>query len=483
MAYEILAKDGRPIMKDGVAVKAMDLVVEKIEQLDEGNKSFIAVASTEDEDRDKDIIRQDGWDLKNFKKNPMIPWSHNYWGIPIAKSLKTWVDKVSKKLMFKPQFDEDDDESMKIFNKYRKGFLKSFSVGFKGLKFEYRNEDDPWWGGIEFLQQELLEISGVTVPANPNATVSLHGVDDLGRNLLQLGYPVKFAKTDSGLFYPIREELGEFVNPEIKDLEKGIQCVSANIISELKEDGSGGEAVPVGYYFDPEKWSTDQIKSWINGLSDRTYKFHYYNWEWSDDEEKDFQVELKEEEKEIPNFDDFKVLTTEDVPGHNKDDESLDDELSDDESLDDNVTVNDTEKLLMDHLEKMTDLFGKHLDAITKGVGDAFEKVLDVLVEVKSLLNEKLVDSDFQIDDNKSNDNLAPDEDNDKNNSKTNDDIELDDSLLTPDNDKTNDDDMIELDDSVLSDKGNAKAVVNSVFKEKLEETLKEVKNSFKIEV
>jgi len=131
----------------------------------------------------------------------------------------------------------------------------------------------------------------------------------------------------------------------------------------------------------------------------------------------------------------------------------------------------------------MTDLFGKHLDAITKGVGDAFEKVLDVLVEVKSLLNEKLVDSDFQIDDNKSNDNLAPDEDNDKNNSKTNDDIELDDSLLTPDNDKTNDDDMIELDDSVLSDKGNAKAVVNSVFKEKLEETLKEVKNSFKIEV
>ena len=96
MAYALLAKDGRPIMKDGNPVKAMDITVEKIEQLDEGSKSFIAVASTEDEDRDKDIIRQDGWDLKNFKKNPVVPWSHNYWDVPVAKSLKTWVDRLLK---------------------------------------------------------------------------------------------------------------------------------------------------------------------------------------------------------------------------------------------------------------------------------------------------------------------------------------------------------------------------------------------------
>ena len=472
MAYALLAKDGRPIMKDGNPVKAMDITVEKIEQLDEGSKSFIAVASTEDEDRDKDIIRQDGWDLKNFKKNPVVPWSHNYWDVPVAKSLKTWVDKASKKLLFKPQFDEDDDQSMKIFNKFRKGFLKSFSVGFRGVKFEYRNEDDPWWGGVEFLQQELLEISAVSVPANPNATVSLNGGDTV-QNLLQLGYPVRFAETKQGLFYPIREELGEFVNPEVKtsdDFEEGIQGVYANIISELEKDG--GEAIPVGYYFDPEKWTTDKIKSWINDNHESTYKYHYYNWEWADNEEKDFQVELKEDEKNIPDFDEPIPAV---CPASMEEEEEKDDDKSNDDIV-------DTEKVLTDHLEKMTDLFGKHLDAVSKGVETAFEKVFEGLLEIKSLLDEKMVDSDYQLDDNKSNDDLAPDDDN-KDSSKSDDDIELDDSLLSPDNDKTNDDDVIELDDNLLSDKENARNAVKSVFSEKLKETLKEVKDSFKIEV
>ncbi len=477
MAYALLAKDGRPILKDGDPVKAMDITVEKIEQLDEGQKSFIAVASTEDEDRDKDIIRQEGWDLKNFKKNPVVPWSHNYWAVPIAKSLKTWVDKASKKLLFKPMFDEDDDESMKIFNKFRKGFLKSFSVGFKGVEFKYRNEDDPWFGGLEFLQQELLEISAVAVPANPNATVSLNGGDTM-QNLLQLGYPQKYAKTEHGLFYPIREELGEFINPEIKDVEEveGIQMVSANTISELKEDGSGGTAMPIGYYFDPEKWSTDEIKSWINDNNDKTYKYHYYNWKWigDDDEKKDFEVEMLEGEKSLPDFD-------EPIPAvcpapTNDDDKSEED---DDKSNDDIV---DTEKALTDHFDKVTELFGKHLDAISNGVETALEKVFEGLSEIKLLLSEKDVDSGIEIDDNKDNDGLAPDDDK-KNDSKSDDDIELDDSLLSPDNDKTKNDDMIELDDDLLSDKDNAINAVKSVFSDKLKETLKEVKDSFKIEV
>ena len=45
-----------------------DIPEVKIEQLDDTSKTFLAIASTEDEDRDKDIIRVSGWDLKNFKK-------------------------------------------------------------------------------------------------------------------------------------------------------------------------------------------------------------------------------------------------------------------------------------------------------------------------------------------------------------------------------------------------------------------------------
>ena len=476
MAYNILAKDGRPIKKDGDPIKAMDITIEKIEQLDNANKSFVAVASTEDEDRHKDIVRQDGWKLTNFKKNPMIPWSHDYWGVPIARSLKTWVDKEAKKLMFKPQFDADDEASMKIYNKYKNGFLTSFSVGFRNLKSKYRNEDERWFGGTEFLEQELLEISAVTIPANPNATVSLNG-DESIQNLLQLGYPQKYAETEHGLFYPIREELGEFINPEVKDLEddvEGIQGVYANIISELKEDGSGGIAIPVGYYFDPEIWSTVGIKSWINDNHDKTYKFHYYNWKWID-ENKDFEIEDKEEEKEIPDFDEpIKITTPNNVPlavlGDDIDDNDDADAVS--HQCDDG---SDTKKII--------EVLDKHLEAISNGVVLALEKFNESLFEIKSLLNKKTVDSDLQIDDNKSNDDLDSSDDDDKSNSKSDDDIEIDDSLLSPDNDKNNDNDIIELDDDLLSNKDDTKIAVKSVFSEKLKETLKEVRDSFKIEV
>jgi HK97 family phage prohead protease len=485
MSYDILAKDGRPIKKDGDPVKAMDYTVEKIEQLDDSLKTFIAVASTEDEDRDKDIIRQDGWDLKNFKKNPMVPWSHNYWGIPIGKSLKTWVDKESKKLLFKPQFDVDDEDSMKIFNKYKNGFLKSFSVGFRGVDFKYRDEDDRWWGGIEFLEQELLEISAVTIPANPNATVSLNGADDAaGRNLMQLGYASHFAKTDSGLFYPIRQQLAEYHIPEVKEIDdvEGVRGVYAlSLESDMIQ--------LVGYYFDPEKWETPEIQKWVKENNEPTYKQFYYKWTETD---KDFEVNVEEEEVDLPVYDELKVLTTGDfpvgVPGHDKPDvcpvpNADNDKNKDVEKSDNNKgDINNTEKTLDDYLKEINTVFEKNLGAISNGMEKAVGKILGGLLEIKSLLNEKIIDSDENVADNKSNDDLASDDD-DKHDSKSDDDIELDDSLLSPGKDKTNDDDMIELDDDLLSDKENAKAAVKSVFSEKLRETLKEVRDSFKIEI
>ena len=58
-------------------------------------------------------------------------------------------------------------------------FLTSFfCLVSGGIEFEARDNEDPWWGGKEFTKQELLEISAVTVPANPNATVSIHGMSD-----------------------------------------------------------------------------------------------------------------------------------------------------------------------------------------------------------------------------------------------------------------------------------------------------------------
>lgn len=454
MAYDILAKDGRPVKKDGDPVKAMDYTVEKIEQLDDNEKSFIAIASTEDEDRDKDIIRQDGWNLKNFKKNPMVPWSHDYWSIPVAKSLRTWVDKASKKLLFKPQFDADDDQSMKIFNKYKNGFLKSFSVGFKGQEFNWRDEENHWGGGIEFTKQELLEISAVTVPANPNALVLQNDVSDDQKNLLQLGYVSDFVKTESGLFYPVREQLAEYYSPEVVSFEdgsKGIQTLFAK--TQDDEDGK----IAVGYYFDPEKWEVANIQKWIKENNEPTYKQFYYSWITTDDEEKQWEVDVAEEEVEIPEFDEPKVLTSEDVP----DDDEVEPAVC--PAPVDKEDEKSQEEIILELGKAIEELITTQMFKMAEGLATGFDQVFDkILVEldgIKKLINEKGVASIPEIDDN----------DSDESKSKTDDEIEIDDSLLSPDDDKSNSDEVIEIDDDALGIKEVAKTV-DSVFRQKLKE-------------
>jgi len=60
----------------------------EVKQFDEQNRSFWAVASTSTPDRFGDIIVQDGWELEQFKKNPVIPWGHDYNKPPVARGFR-----------------------------------------------------------------------------------------------------------------------------------------------------------------------------------------------------------------------------------------------------------------------------------------------------------------------------------------------------------------------------------------------------------
>jgi len=154
------------------------------------------VGSSDVLDRSNDIIDQVGWQLKNYKKNPVILWGHNIKEErpPIGKALRVWLDrgegkakkKGEAKLMFKVQFDLQDSFAAEIFRKVRDGFLSTVSVGFLPGEWEAIDEDKP---GRRYLQQELLELSFVPVPANPEALVELRKVNIEPVELKDL-YPV-----------------------------------------------------------------------------------------------------------------------------------------------------------------------------------------------------------------------------------------------------------------------------------------------------
>ena len=134
------------------------------------------ILSHESEDRLGDIVRVDGWDLKMFKKNPVMLWAHDNRLPPIGRWANVSVD--GKSLVGTAVFD-DDQFSRTIENKVRRGFLNAVSVGFRPTEFKALDSDNPW-GGIEFTKQELLETSVVSVPAHPRALrKALAELDDL----------------------------------------------------------------------------------------------------------------------------------------------------------------------------------------------------------------------------------------------------------------------------------------------------------------
>lgn len=127
------------------------------------------VVSTQGVDREGDTINPDGWKLDNFNKNPVILFAHDYQSPPVAKAIATWVEdgKLISRARFTPK--EVYPFGYMIYQMYKNGFMKATSVGFTPITWEYSDERK---GGVNFLEQELLEWSCVPVPANPEALIA-----------------------------------------------------------------------------------------------------------------------------------------------------------------------------------------------------------------------------------------------------------------------------------------------------------------------
>ncbi len=166
-----------------------------------------AVFSNEKEDRHGDVVKQE-WDLKSFRKNPVLLNSHNYGDATEVIGRISKIKSKDKELTGKVHFAVNENPKAKIvFDLYAGGFLNGFSVGFIPKKF-----DDDDFSIIE--EAELLEISAVSVPANAFALAKSKGieVDKLYKDKEEL----KKQETEE----EIKEEIEENPNDEeIKDEE------------------------------------------------------------------------------------------------------------------------------------------------------------------------------------------------------------------------------------------------------------------------
>lgn len=150
------------------------------------------VASTQHVGRDGLVIEQEGWDLGNFRKNPVFLWAHDYGGglggsprPPIGR-----VDKVFTEdghLKADVLFDQGDEFAREVERKYRQGFLNAVSVGWDTKEISPSENGKP----ARVTKSELLDISAVPVPGDPNALKERQkrALADYGRELLSLVEP------------------------------------------------------------------------------------------------------------------------------------------------------------------------------------------------------------------------------------------------------------------------------------------------------
>lgn len=133
-----------------------------------------ATITTNDLDRQGEIIDPDGMDITNFMANGVVLYGHQYSGmesIPVGKvsSLALVHENELKKWNMGWVFQGDDVSPLisAVTKSWVRGFLNTVSVGFLAKEYD----------GNTITKSELLEVSIVPVPANPQA-LRLNGFTD-----------------------------------------------------------------------------------------------------------------------------------------------------------------------------------------------------------------------------------------------------------------------------------------------------------------
>jgi len=139
----------------------------KSHEQDDGSVMIRGMASTADFDRAGDSISAEAWQkggLKNFEKNPIILFNHNY-DKPIGRA--TGMKSGPTGLELEARISKSAPGN--VTELVKDGVLGAFSVGFRVKDADYMEETD----GLMIKDAELFEVSVVSVPCNQAATFSL----------------------------------------------------------------------------------------------------------------------------------------------------------------------------------------------------------------------------------------------------------------------------------------------------------------------
>lgn len=119
-------------------------------------------------DRYGDSIDPTGWELDQFRRNPIALFNHNS-NMPIGKWRDIRVENDRLVAELDPAETGTSFRIDEILRLIEQDILRATSVGFRAIEQEPMDDPKRPGAGIRYTRQELLETSIVSVPANPAA--------------------------------------------------------------------------------------------------------------------------------------------------------------------------------------------------------------------------------------------------------------------------------------------------------------------------
>ena len=144
------------------------MVVTEARQAEDGSAHRMVIAANE-RSRNGDEVNLRGINFANYRKNPVVLWSHDTWGgIPIAKTVKIGHDDQGR-IEADFEFNSEDEFAARVENGWNGGFIRAASIRFMPTKVVEMMDEQGRVDRLRIEESDLLEWSLVPIPADPDA--------------------------------------------------------------------------------------------------------------------------------------------------------------------------------------------------------------------------------------------------------------------------------------------------------------------------
>lgn len=211
-------------------------------------------ASTTVKDRDGEIIPTGSIKYTDFLKNPILLYQHKH-DEPIGK-----IEEIEQKengLWIKAFVSSTAEKAITLI---KEGILKTFSIGFRVLDYDYNEAIDAWI----LKENDLYEVSVVSIPANQDAIFSMAKSFGEEHNFKKPNKSTENVQTKQKEIDMTLEEMQKKMK-EMEDALKGEKDAKEALILEKAEKEKAEKMAA-------EKAEKEALKTEIKGVDEKVGK-------------------------------------------------------------------------------------------------------------------------------------------------------------------------------------------------------------------